>query len=126
MSENKRKISLDNVDISKIKIPRKGECTSRALNTDSSLLCKQKDDLHNNDRIILSQTSNECGFNCGLCCKTVDTSEIEISSLQCCLCNTYYHGCCLDLDDDVLALLVFYMLLRISMVDVARNVVAPT
>ena len=44
-------------------------------------------------------------MDCGLCCKPVDTDEIEISSLQCCLCSTYYHGCCLDLDDDVLALL---------------------
>ena len=54
---------------------------------------------------LISSQSIECGFNCGLCCKPVDTDEIEISSLQCCLCSTYYHGCCLDLDDDVLALL---------------------
>ena len=31
--------------------------------------------------------------------------EIEISSLKCCLCDVFYHGCCLDISDEVLSLL---------------------
>ena len=31
--------------------------------------------------------------------------EIEISSLKCCLCDVHYHGCCLDISDDVSSLL---------------------
>ena len=94
---NKRKLSLDNLDLSKMKILRKGE--RGAPCSQPALLDTAKSDL-----VIQSQDS-EPGLNCGLCTKLVDVDEIEISSLQCCLCHVYFHGCCLDIDDEVLSLL---------------------
>ena len=89
MSQNKRKLSLDNINFTKNKVSRKSERDSFALECLS----------------LPASGSQDTQPKCGHCNETVNTSEIEISSLQCCLCNTYIHGCCLDIEDDVLSLL---------------------
>ena len=102
MSSNKRKLSLDNLDLSKMKLLRKDERITQG--SQSSVFVNSINDLLL-DNLMQSQGSVPNLNNCGLCAKTVDVDEIEISSLKCCLCDVYYHGCCMDISDEVLSLL---------------------
>ena len=92
MASNKRKLSLDSADTIEAKILR--TCGKPAFGLENGSLSQ-----------VVGLSLDPVPDLCGHCSEIVNTDEIEISSLQCCLCTMHYHGCCLDIDDDVLSML---------------------
>ena len=55
-------------------------------------------DLVLSQSISCSQSINN-NLLCGVCKQITSVDPIQVTSLQCCLCNTYYHGACLNVSN---------------------------
>ena len=68
------------------------------------------DDVNNDDTLSMPMNSSQLSINelsgnsttCNKCKRHVSTDTVHVTSLKCCLCENYYHGSCLDIDNPTL------------------------
>ena len=100
---NKRKNSEPIVPTTS-KMKRSVSLTQRLPNPTSH------DDVNNDDTLSMPMNSSQLSIDessgnsttCNKCKKHVSTDTVHVTSLKCCLCENYYHGSCLDIDNPTL------------------------
>ena len=58
-----------------------------------------------NDSQSSDSTTITTNLLCGNCNQHVSNDKLDVTALQCCLCDVYFHGSCLNVDDSLLSFL---------------------